>query len=88
LREETGFAAGTWSELASFWPSPGYVAEKMTIFLATELTEGQQEPMEDERIEMQWFTPGELSDMIRDGEVLDGKTIIGYFLWNSRQSSS
>ena len=34
LREETGFAATDWTALATFWPSPGYVDEKMTIFLA------------------------------------------------------
>src|SRR5579872_900976 len=51
LAEETGYRARTWSKLASFWVSPGYVEEKMTIFLATDLTEGQATPMEDERIE-------------------------------------
>lgn len=81
LREETGYAAKTWTELASFWPSPGYVAEKMTIFLATELTGGDAEPMEDERIEAQWFTREELNAAIADGTIQDGKTLVGFYSW-------
>ena len=39
-------------KLAIFYPSPGFLAEKMTIYLAHELTEGKQTPMEDERIQI------------------------------------
>ena len=81
LREETGYRAKTWKRLAAFWPSPGYVGEKMTIFLATDLTEGEPEPMEDERIECRWFSRKELDEMIRDGKIEDGKTIIGFLTW-------
>ena len=35
LIEETGLRAKKWKKLVSFFPSPGYVEEKMTIFLAT-----------------------------------------------------
>jgi len=41
LIEETGYKAKNWKKLAVFWPSPGYVGEKMTIFLATGLTAGE-----------------------------------------------
>ena len=81
LREETGYKANKWVELSSFWPSPGYIAEKMNLFLALELTEGQQEPMEDERIELRWFAEDELGARIREKKILDGKTMIGYYLW-------
>ncbi len=43
LREETGYRARKWVRLASFWPSPGYVDEKMNLFLALDLTEGRTE---------------------------------------------
>jgi ADP-ribose pyrophosphatase len=81
LAEETGYKASTWKKLVSFFPSPGYVEEKMTIFLATGLTQGEATPMEDERIETRWFTAREVADMIRSGKIEDGKTIIGYFMW-------
>ena len=81
LREETGFEGRKWTELCSFWPSPGYVAEKMDIFLAEDLTEGKQELMDDERIKIQWFDATEVAEMIRRGEIQDGKTVIGYYRW-------
>ena len=81
LREETGYQAKEWVELSTFWPSPGYVAEKMNLFLAFDLVDGEQEPMEDERIELRWFPEEALGNMIRRNEIPDGKTIIGYYLW-------
>ena len=87
LREETGFSASTWEPLVSFWPSPGYVGEKMNIFLATHLTEGKQQLMDDERIKFQWFSTPQVGQMIRQGEIQDGKTIIGYFTWLDRKQA-
>jgi ADP-ribose pyrophosphatase len=84
LREETGYGAKTWTKLAEFWASPGYVAERMNVFLATDLTEGKQQPMEDERIEMRWFSKQEVGEWIRTGKIHDAKTMIGYFMWLDR----
>lgn len=81
LREETGYKAGRWTKLASFYVSPGFLAEKMTIFVAQDLKEGRSEPMDDERIEARWFTARELDRMIRAGKIIDGKTIIGFLAW-------
>ncbi len=81
LREETGFRARKWTELASFFPSPGFLEERMTLFAAEELTQGEQNPMEDERIEIKWFTSRELDSLIASGKIADGKTIIGYLAW-------
>jgi ADP-ribose pyrophosphatase len=53
----------------------------MTIYLATGLTAGEQQPMEDERIEMQWFTTAEIDSMIQSGEIKDAKTMVGFFAW-------
>ena len=81
LTEETGYRAKQWKKLVMFYPSPGYVAEKMTIFLASGLTEGQAQPMEDERIETRWFTARELDKAIEAGKILDAKTQIGFLKW-------
>ena len=86
MREETGYKAANWTALASFWASPGYVAEKMTVFLATGLTEGKQEAMEDERIEIGWYPVADVGRMIRDGEIIDAKTIVGYFMYREHQN--
>jgi ADP-ribose pyrophosphatase len=81
LIEETGLRAKTWKKLVSFYPSPGYVGEKMTIFLATELTQGEAQPMEDERIETRWFTKPELRRLIATNRIIDAKTMIGFLYW-------
>ncbi len=84
LIEETGYRARTWSKLASFYVSPGYVQERMTIFLATDLTEGEATPMDDERIEIRWFTRKDMDNMIRQGKIEDAKTMLGFLLWQRK----
>ncbi len=85
LIEETGYRARQWIKLASFFVSPGYVAERMTIFLARGLTEGEPQPMEDERIEVGWFKGKEIARMIESGKIHDAKTMIGYYTWKARK---
>lgn len=81
LIEETGYRAKKWKKLAVFYASPGFLAEKMTIYLATGLTAGEKKPMEDERIETRWFTAKELDKAIESGKILDAKTQIGFLNW-------
>lgn len=85
LQEETGFKARKWTKLVSYFASPGFLAEKMTIYLAEDLKEGKQQPMEDERIELKWVTGREIEELIGAGKVDDGKTLIGYLTWKLRQ---
>ena len=85
LIEETGYRARHWTRLASFWVSPGYVQERMTIYLATELTAGEATPMDDERIETRWFTRKEIAGMIQAGKIEDAKTMIGFMTWRQRR---
>jgi len=81
LVEETGLRAKKWKKLAMFYPSPGYVEETMTIYLATELTQGDAQPMEDERIETKWFSRKELQELIHTNRITDAKTMIGFLHW-------
>jgi ADP-ribose pyrophosphatase len=81
LKEETGYRAKKWKKLISFYPSPGFLTEKMTIYLATGLTAGEATPMGDERIETRWFKAKEIEAAIEAGEILDAKTMLGYFFW-------
>jgi ADP-ribose pyrophosphatase len=80
LVEETGYRAKNWKKLASFFVSPGYVQERMTIFLATGLKAGDATPMDDERIEARWFRRKDVAKMIESGKIEDAKTIIGFFM--------
>jgi ADP-ribose pyrophosphatase len=56
------------------------VQEKMTIYKAEDLTQGEATPMDDERIEAKWFTRREIAKMIRSGKIIDGKTMIGFYI--------
>lgn len=88
LKEETGYRAKNWRKLLSFYPSPGYVAEKMTVYVATGLTAGEATPMGDERIECRWFTQDEAEEMIRAGKIVDAKTIAGFLWWRRERPAA
>jgi ADP-ribose pyrophosphatase len=77
LKEETGFTARRWTRIVTFFPSPGFLAEKMTIYLAEQLQTGKAEPTDDEQIEWRWFARREIEQGIRRGRIADGKTMIG-----------
>jgi len=87
LAEETGYRARKLAKLVAFWPSPGFLAEKMTVYLATGLTAGKAQPMEDERIETRWFTSRELDEQIRAGKIMDAKTMIAFLYWKRYSAS-
>lgn len=86
LIEETGYRAKSFVKIAEFFPSPGFLAEKMSIYLATGLTAGQSTPMEDERIEARWVTPREMHKWIKSGEILDAKTMIGFCRYREKRT--
>lgn len=77
LQEETGYAARTMRKLAGFYPSPGFLREKMVIFLAQGLKAGPAHPEVDERIAARIISLREALDWIRIGKICDGKTVAG-----------
>jgi len=80
LEEEIGVVAGKIEKLAEFYVSPGFLAEKMFVYLATDLRETVQKLEEDELIEITKITFPKAFEMIRSGEIEDAKTIIGLIL--------
>jgi ADP-ribose pyrophosphatase len=82
LIEETGFRAKSWKKLVTFYASPGFQQETMTIFLAKNLTAGEAAPDHgEEDLIMRWFPQKRIESWIRSGKICDAKTIIGmYFL--------
>lgn len=75
LIEETGLRAKKMRVFMDFWPSPGFLEERMFVLLAQGVTEGVAEPEEDERIEAKAFTRAELEKMLQTGALRDAKTI-------------
>ncbi|HEY6564249.1 MAG TPA: NUDIX hydrolase [Pirellulaceae bacterium] len=80
LQEETGYCAERWTRLHEFFPAPGILDERMSLFLAEGLTPGppRREPGEEiENVILSW---SELRRMVHDREFTDAKTLLGLFL--------
>lgn len=84
LEEELGVVAGRLEKLSEFFVSPGFCEEKMWVYLATELTETQQQLEEDEILDVVRLPFPQVLSMITSGEIEDAKTIIGVMLAASR----
>lgn len=75
LAEEAHLAATDWTELTRIYPSPGYVSEVVTIFLATGLSPASGERDADEEIEIVRLPLAELDAALP--RIRDAKTLIG-----------
>ncbi len=80
LEEELGLVAGRLEKLSEFFISPGFLSEKMWLYLATDLRETEQRLDEDEAIEVLRVSIDRALQMITDNEIEDAKTIIGLLL--------
>jgi ADP-ribose pyrophosphatase len=81
LQEETGYRAGTLKRLFSFYPSPGFLTEKMHLVEALDLKYTEANPEDDERIEVKEFSKIQLNKLLRENKIIDGKTLVG-LLWD------
>lgn len=75
LLEETGYTAGHWRRILKFYASPGFMAETMSVFLATGLQAGIAQPEEDEIIYKRLVPLPTAVRMVTSGTIRDGKTI-------------
>jgi len=80
LLEETGYSARNWKRALFFYPSPGFLEETMTVYLARGLRPGIAQPESDERIEHQLVPLSRVVNLIMSGRIRDGKTIASV-LW-------
>ncbi len=80
LEEEVGVIAENIEKIAEFYVSPGFLTEKMFVYLATGLTETSQKLDDDEFVEIERLTFPQAFEMIRNGQIEDAKTIVGVTL--------
>ena len=81
LREETGLSARIWRPLGSIVTTPGFTDERIHLFLARDLEQGDHTRDHDEVIAETRSVPlAEAIAMVRRGEIVDGKTIAGLYL--------
>lgn len=80
LREETGLVANSVEYLGTFYATPGFCDEKLTLYLATGLKQGENCPDEDEFIECEKYKLDGLIEMVNRGEIRDAKSVIGILM--------
>lgn len=75
LEEETGYKSDKIEFLQTVVPAIAYSGEKIDVYVAFDLQEGQQNFDPDEDIELEMYTIDELMQMIVNNEINDSKTI-------------
>ena len=74
LREETGAIAGRMIPLGQLFPSPAILDEVIHLYLATDLQFAENDPDEDEYVDVVTIPLETLTRQILDGEIPDAKT--------------
>lgn len=75
LKEETGLSAKEMHLLTAIHTTPGFCNERISIYLARGLSQGQTHPDEDEFLGLIRMPLTEALEMIDNGKITDGKTI-------------
>jgi ADP-ribose pyrophosphatase len=79
LREETGLHGGVWRAGPAVYSTPGFCRERMHLFFAVGLEEGEADPNTGERIEVLRWDATEVEERL--GEIEDAKTLAGMLLY-------
>ena len=80
LREETGLSAERMTHLTTLLTTPGFCTEKIAVYLAQGLSQGDTHPDEDEFLGLVRLPLEEAFEMVMRGEICDGKTICGLMM--------
>lgn len=75
LQEETGYIANNLEYLGCIATAPGFCDEIIYLYKATNLTLGNKNEDEDEFTNVKIMNINKIKEMIRKGEIVDGKTI-------------
>lgn len=76
LQEETGCTAERVEPLMSMYSTPGFSDERIHLFMASGLTQGNSGPEPDEFIEVEAMALSRALNMVKAGEIPDGKTAL------------
>ncbi|WP_294355263.1 NUDIX hydrolase [uncultured Clostridium sp.] len=78
LEEETGFKAGRLEHLGYILTGAGFTDEKIHIYKASELYKGVKGGDDDEFIEVKTYKLDEIKTLIKEGQIVDAKTISAF----------
>jgi ADP-ribose pyrophosphatase len=82
LEEETGYLAGQWLDLGSFYPSPGSTTEEIYLFAATNLTSTTQKLEASEQIEVHMLGMEEFKTLIKKGDFKHGAGLAAFLRYS------
>ena len=74
LEEETGCKTDNYRYLGCMYPTPAYCSEIIHMYLATELSKGEQKLDEDEFVDVEKMPLSDAVKEIMNGNITDGKT--------------
>ena len=80
LSEETGLLADSWRKLTVLETTPGFCNERIHIYLATGLRQGETHPDEDEFVATVRMPLREAVSKVMDGTFRDGKTALAIMM--------
>jgi ADP-ribose pyrophosphatase len=86
LKEETGYTAKTYEKLFAFYPSTAFSNELLHVWVAKDLSKGEQMPDDDEFVANEIMPFEQALEMIKIGKIIDSKTMIAllyYKLWQA-----
>ena len=63
-------------QLGRLLPAPGMLSERMTLYVARELSPGTKHPDEDEFLEVLSVRFDEALEWVRSGRIVDAKTVV------------
>jgi 8-oxo-dGTP pyrophosphatase MutT (NUDIX family) len=75
LKEETGLSAGKWTNVMRLHISNSITDEEGYVFVAEELTEGEPEFDETEKLEIRKMPLAEALDMVNNGQITDAVSV-------------
>lgn len=82
LIEEIGYRAAEMKFLFDFYSSPGFCNEKISAFVASDLTFVGQDLDPNEKISIEILSMDKVLSMIKEGSIHDGKTIATLLYYN------
>jgi ADP-ribose pyrophosphatase len=80
LQEEIGFASRNLRALGAFFASPGFCTEFIYLYLARDPVPSKLEGDDDEDINVETIPLSRVDQLIRHGEIQDGKSIAGLLM--------
>nr|WP_263313222.1 NUDIX hydrolase [Mammaliicoccus sp. Marseille-Q6498] len=88
LEEETGYIADELKLIGEVYGSPGFCNEKISIYLADNLTEGEVNLDDDEFLHLKKLPISEIKELVLSQKIEDAKTMIAfqYLLLNYNHS--